>query len=106
MDKIDHATKGRLMNIKENFYVYSYTCNNKLIHEQKAEESNHKNISFDIAYAHTRYSQIHNIKGHQFTATRRTDHQGPPEHTHARAHTHTHTRHYMYGTRHYMYGNQ
>jgi hypothetical protein len=30
-------------------YILAITNNNKVIHEQKAEESNHKNISFDIA---------------------------------------------------------
>jgi hypothetical protein len=48
MDKIDHARKGRLMNIKEKVYIYSYKRTNKLIDEQKAEENNHKNILFDI----------------------------------------------------------
>jgi hypothetical protein len=39
MDKIDHARKGRLMNIKENFYIYSYKRNSKLIDERNAEEN-------------------------------------------------------------------
>jgi hypothetical protein len=49
MDKIDHAGKGRLINIKENLYIYSYKHNNKLIDEQKAEENNRKNMLFDVA---------------------------------------------------------
>jgi hypothetical protein len=33
MEKIDHARKGRLMNIKENFHIYIYKQQNTLIDE-------------------------------------------------------------------------
>jgi hypothetical protein len=41
------------MNIKDNFYIYSYECNNTLIDEQNAYENNHENILFDIVMAYT-----------------------------------------------------
>jgi hypothetical protein len=53
MDRIDHARNGCLMNIKENFYIYSNKHNSKLIDEEKAEENNHKNILFDIPIEYT-----------------------------------------------------
>jgi hypothetical protein len=52
MEKTDHARKGRIMNIKENFYIYMHNQNNKLIDEQKTNEDNHKNILFDVAMAY------------------------------------------------------
>jgi hypothetical protein len=49
MEKIDHARKGRLMNIKYNFHIHKYKHENKLIDEQRAHEENHANILYDIA---------------------------------------------------------
>jgi hypothetical protein len=49
MEKIDHAKKGRLMNIKDNFHIHMYKQRNKLIDEQRAHEDNHANILYDIA---------------------------------------------------------
>jgi hypothetical protein len=49
MEKIDHARKGRLMNIKENFHIYIYKQQNKLISEPRAKEDDHANILYDTA---------------------------------------------------------
>jgi hypothetical protein len=49
MEKIDHARKGRIMNIKENFHIYIYKQQNKLIDEQRANEDDHANILYDTA---------------------------------------------------------
>jgi hypothetical protein len=41
---IEKATKGRTMNIKENFYMYQFNRDNKLIQEQKhTREDDHQN---------------------------------------------------------------
>jgi hypothetical protein len=50
MQKIDHARKGRLMNIKENYHIYIHKHQNKLIEEQRTYDDNHANILYDIAY--------------------------------------------------------
>jgi hypothetical protein len=49
MEKMDHAKKGRLMNIKEHFHIHMYKQRNKLNDEQRAHEDNHANILYDIA---------------------------------------------------------
>jgi hypothetical protein len=49
MEKIDHARKGRTVDIKENFYIYIYKHYNKLIYEQKAQVEHHANILYDIS---------------------------------------------------------
>jgi hypothetical protein len=49
MEKIDHAKKGWLMNIKESFYIYIYKQQNKLIDKQRDHENNHANILYDVA---------------------------------------------------------
>jgi hypothetical protein len=47
--KFEHAKKGNLMNIKENFYIYHFNKLNNLIEEQKhMKESNNQNSMFDI----------------------------------------------------------
>jgi hypothetical protein len=48
MDKIPYARKGRIMNIKENLYIYIYKQRNKVIDEQRSHD-NHKNALFDKA---------------------------------------------------------
>jgi CRISPR/Cas system-associated protein endoribonuclease Cas2 len=35
MEMTEGAKKGRMMNIKENYYIYQFNHFNKLIHEQK-----------------------------------------------------------------------
>jgi hypothetical protein len=52
MEKIYHSRKGRIMNIKEHFHIYSYKHNNKLIDYHSANGNNHEIIRFDIAIAH------------------------------------------------------
>jgi hypothetical protein len=37
------------MNIKENFHIYIYKQQNKLINEQRANEDDHANILYDTA---------------------------------------------------------
>jgi isopentenyldiphosphate isomerase len=41
------------MNIKENFHIYIYKQQNKLIDEQRAHEDNHANILYDTALTFT-----------------------------------------------------
>jgi hypothetical protein len=50
MQKIDHARKGRLMNIKENYHIHIHKQQNKLIEEQRTYEDSHANILYDIAF--------------------------------------------------------
>jgi hypothetical protein len=38
-ERIDYSRKGRMMNMKENFYIYLYKHNNTLIDEQKLTET-------------------------------------------------------------------
>jgi hypothetical protein len=49
VEKIYHAGKGYVMNIKGNFYIYVYAQNRKLMDEQRTNEDNHRNILFDVA---------------------------------------------------------
>jgi hypothetical protein len=49
MAKIGHAKKGRIMNIKEKFYICISKQYNRLINEQKTYEDNHNIILFDTA---------------------------------------------------------
>jgi hypothetical protein len=49
MDRIDHEKKGRIMNIKENFYIYMYKQENKLIEEQKMLTDQYRNAPYDVA---------------------------------------------------------
>jgi hypothetical protein len=52
IDNIDHAKKGRIMNVKKNFCAYMYKQCNKLKNEQKTYEDNHRNILFDSAMSY------------------------------------------------------
>jgi hypothetical protein len=49
MERIDYSAKGRMMNMKENFYIYLYKHNNTLIDKHKIGKSSHSDILFDIA---------------------------------------------------------
>jgi hypothetical protein len=53
LKKIDSAGRDWIMNIRDNFNIYSFKFCNKLIDEQKPNENNHKNILFEIAVAYT-----------------------------------------------------
>jgi predicted GIY-YIG superfamily endonuclease len=60
LDMVEHAKKGNLVNIKENFYIFHFNKFNKLIEEQKhTKESETQNSMFDI------------IIKHQYTPTQR-----------------------------------
>jgi hypothetical protein len=48
MDRIDHEKKGRIMNIKENFYIHMYKYEDKLI-EQKILTVQYRNALYYIA---------------------------------------------------------
>jgi hypothetical protein len=57
--------KGRMMNIKENYYIYRFNHFNKLIHEQKhMREGDNQNSLFDIVvrYQHTPTTTSLNIR--------------------------------------------
>jgi hypothetical protein len=49
MEKIDHEKKGRATNIKENFYVYVYKHNNRLIEERRTQTDQYRNALYDMA---------------------------------------------------------
>jgi hypothetical protein len=49
MDRIDHEKKGRIMNIKENFYIYMCRHENKFIEEQKILTDQYRNALHDVA---------------------------------------------------------
>jgi hypothetical protein len=49
MDRIDHGKKGRIMNIKENSYIYLYKKENKLIEEQKVLTNQYRNAIYGVA---------------------------------------------------------
>jgi hypothetical protein len=62
MEMIEYATKGNIMNIKENYYIYQFKQLNELTEEQKSiKENDNQNSMFDIAIRHeytpTRASQ-------------------------------------------------
>jgi hypothetical protein len=49
MEIVETAKKGNLMNIKEEFQIYHYSKQNKLIDEQKQiREANNKLNMFDL----------------------------------------------------------
>jgi hypothetical protein len=53
MKMVEHAKKGNLMNIKENFHIYHFNKYNKLMREQKhAKESDNQNSMIDIIIKH------------------------------------------------------
>jgi hypothetical protein len=53
MELIENARKGRLMNIKENFYIYLFNHANHLIQEQKQNTGDGQNSLFDFVVKHT-----------------------------------------------------
>jgi hypothetical protein len=62
MEMVEHAKKGNLMNIKENFYIYHFNKLNKFIEEQKhKKESDNQNSMFDIIIKH----HPHNVIRHK-----------------------------------------
>jgi hypothetical protein len=50
-EKIDHARKGRIMNIKENLYIY--------IDAQRSHDNNNKNALFDTAMTYRHAHLVH-----------------------------------------------
>jgi hypothetical protein len=53
MEMVEHANKGNLMNIKEDFYIYCFNKLNKPIEEQKyTKERDNRNSMFDIIIHH------------------------------------------------------
>jgi hypothetical protein len=53
VELIEHAKKGNLMNIKENFHIYDFNKLNKLIEEQKhMKERDNQNSMFEIITTH------------------------------------------------------
>jgi hypothetical protein len=48
-EKINNTRNGRIMGIKENFYIYLYKHHKRITDDEKANENNHKNILFDTA---------------------------------------------------------
>jgi hypothetical protein len=60
MEMVEHAKKGSIMNIKENFHIYHLNKTNVLIEEQKANKDNHiQNEMFDIITNISTRPQIH-----------------------------------------------
>jgi hypothetical protein len=49
IDRIDHEKKGRIMNIRENLYIYMYKQENKLIEEQKMLTDQYRNALYDVS---------------------------------------------------------
>jgi uncharacterized protein YgiM (DUF1202 family) len=85
MEMVEGAKKGRMMNIKENYYIYQCNHFNKLIQEQKhTKESHNQNSLFDIAvrYQHTpTYTSLNTTPTQrttkQYTYTQRRRNNGP-----------------------------
>jgi hypothetical protein len=49
MEIVEHAKKGSIMNIKENFHIYHQNRINMLIEEQKTNIQNHtQNEMFEV----------------------------------------------------------
>jgi hypothetical protein len=55
--RIDLAGKGQKMNVKENFYVYSYEPINKLVEEQRADD----NSSFTELHSANQHCSTHKV---------------------------------------------
>jgi hypothetical protein len=56
MEMVEGAKKGRMMNIKENYYIYQFNHFNKLIQEEiHIKDGDNQNSLFDIVvrYQHT-----------------------------------------------------
>jgi hypothetical protein len=61
MNLVEHARKGNVMNIKEDYYIYKFKQLNELIEEQKITKDNdNQNNLFDIALRHE-YMSIVNV---------------------------------------------
>jgi hypothetical protein len=72
MKLIEHARKGHVMNIKEDYYIYKFKQLNELIEEQKiTKDNNNQNNLFDIALRHE-YTPIVNVVHHEFIPRGRT----------------------------------
>jgi hypothetical protein len=60
MEMVEGAKKGRMINIKENYYIYHFNHVNKLIQAQKhTKESNNRNSLFNIA---VRFNMIQRLR--------------------------------------------
>jgi predicted metal-dependent phosphoesterase TrpH len=60
MEIVERARKGRIMNIKENFYIYLFNYINKLIQEQKQiKAGDRQNSLFDLVVKHNLPQQLH-----------------------------------------------
>jgi hypothetical protein len=65
MKLVEHARKGKIMNIKEDYYIYKFKKLNKLIEEQKITKDNdNQNNLFDITLGHE-YMPIVNVTRHR-----------------------------------------
>jgi hypothetical protein len=53
MELVEKARKGRLMDIKENFYIYFFNHANHLIQEQKQNTGDRQHNVFDLVVKHT-----------------------------------------------------
>jgi hypothetical protein len=78
MDKRDHARKGCILNTNENFYIYPYKQNKKLIEEQRINKDSHRNILFEVSMTYidtppyTSHTRTHSITDYQFTTVHLT----------------------------------
>jgi hypothetical protein len=59
MKLVEHARKGSIMDIKEDYYIYKFKKLNKLIEEQKSTKDNNQNNLFDIALGHECTPTVH-----------------------------------------------
>jgi hypothetical protein len=60
MKLVEHARKGSIMDIKEDYYIYKFRKRNKLIEERKITKDNeNQNNLFDIAIGHEHTPTAH-----------------------------------------------
>jgi hypothetical protein len=65
MKLVEHARKGNIMNIKEDYYTYKFKKLNKLIEEQKSTiDNDNQNNLFDIALRHE-YTPTAHVTGNR-----------------------------------------
>jgi hypothetical protein len=63
MELIKYASKGNIMNIKENYYIYKFKQLKELTEEQKNKKDNdNQNSMFDIVLRHE-YMSIRTSQG-------------------------------------------
>jgi hypothetical protein len=82
MEMVEGAKKGRMKNIKENYYINHFNHVNKLIEEQKhTKQSDNHNSLFDIVVRFNTRQQLRHVNARQNSTDTRIDDVTTDHHT-------------------------